>query len=262
MGGMNPAARLQDIHQRLATYPTQDQHMEAVWAHVFELGQHYPGREDHVIACLMALRSELALVRTMLDTVGVAPALTSPAFERLREAASPTYLATPWRNHASNVLAPECMKVFEWAAWSLRGQDEAEKAVEQLNALRDELEALEAALTEADLSPYLRDFIQRQVATIRAALRLYKVQGARPVKDAVNEVMGAIAMESRQLNEAMADVPPESKGVLVKMGDAINKAAELCDSVDKVQNMAGRIWTLGHQAVPLLESVLTKLGSS
>jgi hypothetical protein len=97
---------------------------------------------------------------------------------------------------------------------------------DEMKELRTELESLETALEQTEMSPYLRDFIQRQVDTIRAALRVYSVQGARPLQDALRQVAGAYTtVEGPRVEAEHAAAPEAAKRMLSKASHFIDKTA-------------------------------------
>ncbi|TAL23265.1 MAG: hypothetical protein EPO01_07530 [Aquabacterium sp.] len=166
--------------------------MVQTWAEVFEVDLSHPHLEDEVASLVMALRAEIKFARERLDAYGVPANLTSPGFERLTQVASPGQLHSTWNGHRGNIQPPECRKIFEWAAWALREEEEADMSSEELRTLRSELDSLETSMREADMAPYLRDFIQRQIDTIRTALRMYGVQGVKPVEEALQRLLALI----------------------------------------------------------------------
>ena len=110
------------------------------------------------------------------------------------------------------------------------------------------------------MSPYLHDFIQRQVDTIRAALRVYRVQGARPLKDAMRKVVGDLQVDDKRLRAEAAEASDEAKGVLRQAGEVIEKTAEVCDNLDKIGKLVERGWTLASTVGPFLLSYFSKGG--
>lgn len=256
---MNPAARLHRIYDKLVAQG-DDVQMVQTWADVFDIDKSGPHYEDDVTASVMPLRSEIALTRKRLDEIGVAANLTSPAFERLRAVAAPGQLHSNWHSHRGNINPPECRKVFEWAEWALREDAEPDMPAEDVKELRAELESLEAALQEAEVSPYLRDFIQRQVDTIRAALRVYGVQGARPLQDALQKVAGAYTVERTRVEVEHAAAPEAAKGLFAKASGVIKKTADMCDNLGKIGKFGEQAWTLAGTVGPLVLPYLPKLG--
>lgn len=256
---MNPAARLHRIYEKLVQR-SHEGHMAQVWASVFDIDASRPHYEDDVTACVLALRSEITLTRQRLDALDVPQDLTSPGFVRLHEVAAPAQLGSSWHGLRGNLLAPECRKVFQWADWALRDEAEADMPDEDMQELRAELESLEAALRDADMSSYLRDFIQRQVNTIRAALRLYVVQGARPLQDALRTVVGDCTVERTRVETETASAPKVAQGLLARASSVIKKTAEVCDNLTKIGKFGDNAWALAGKVGPLLEN-FGKLGS-
>lgn len=211
--------------------------MSAVWASVFGLVQEHTVLEDQVVACLMALRQQIDFTRVRLDDRGVPGDLTSPGFERLKAVASPTNINSGWNGHRASMTAPDTRHAFMWAAWVLRDEDEGDMSAEDATALRDEIEALEDALRTADLPPYLRDFLGRQVDTIRAALRLYRIQGVRPLHEAMQKVAGSFSIEGGRVRAEAATASPEGRTVMKQASEMLAKLAHACDSLDKVMKL-------------------------
>jgi len=256
---MNSAARLHTIYRKLLAQSDEGQ-MVSVWGEVFGIDKKSPHYEDDVTAFVMALRSEIVLTRRRLDEMGAPASLTSPGFERLRDVAAPGQLHTNWRGHRSNMITPDCRKIFEWAEWTLREEAEPDIPADDMKELLAELASLEATLKDAEVSAYLRDFIQRQVDTIRAALRLYGVQGARPLEEALKKVAGAYTMERTRVEAEHAAAPEAAKGLFSKTSGMIKKTAELCDNLGKIGKFGDQAWTLASSVGPVLLPYLSKLG--
>jgi len=256
---MNSAARLHRIYNKLVAQGN-DMQMVRTWADVFDIEKASPHYEDDVTACVMALRAEIVLTRKRLDDIGAPASLTSPGFERLRAVAAPGQLHSRWHEHRINVVLPECKKIFEWAEWALREDAELDMPADDMKELQTELASLEAVLNDAEVSPYLRDFIQRQVDTIRAALQLYGVQGARPLQDALQKVAGAYTVERTRVEAEHAAASESAKGLFAKASGVIKKTADLCDNLGKIGKFGEQAWTLAGTVGPLMLPYLPKLG--
>ena len=192
---MNSASRLLAIYDSLVS-DNNEQPMVRVWTRVFGLEHDKRTIKDELTTCLVGLRNEIEFVRIQLLQREVPLQLTNPGFDRLKEVAAPARLHTAWSSMRGNVQAPECRQAFVWAEWVLRDDAESDLPDEEMHTLEAELEGLEAGLQEVEMSPYLRDFVQRQVDTIRAALRLYRVQGARLLQEALTKIAGSYTVEN------------------------------------------------------------------
>lgn len=256
---MSSAARLHTIYKQLVSQ-VNDYQLVQTWADVFAIDRSSPHYEDNVTACVMALRSEIALTRIRLDEIGVPENLTSPGFQRLRDVAAPGLLHAKWHSHRNSLILPECQKTFEWAEWALRDDAEQDFPAEELSELGTELESLESALDSTEMSPFLRDFIQRQVNTIRSALRLYGVQGARPLQDALQKVAGAFVVERARVEAEHAAAPEAAKGLLAKASGVIKKTADACDNLGKIGKFGEQAWTVAGTLRSLVSPFLPELG--
>ena len=248
---MNAGARLHRIYDRLAAQTT-DQAMVQTWADVFELDKSNAHLEDEVANLVMALRSEIKFARERLDAFGAPANLTSPGFERLTQVASPGQLHSGWNGHRGNIQPPECRKVFEWVEWELREEDEADMSAEEMQQLRSELDSLEASLREVDMAPYLRDFIQRQVETIRTALRMYGVQGVKPVQDALQKVAGAYKTQEKPLAQAYEAAKSPAKGLFERASGVVDRVAKVSDSLCKIKKVGEEAIAVGSAVSALV----------
>jgi hypothetical protein len=110
------------------------------------------------------------------------------------------------------------------------------------------------------LSDYLREFIQRQVDAISSALRLYMVQGARPMAEAMRKVAGDMVTSKNQLQKEAASAPEEARGVLSKAAAFINRTATVCDDLDKIkkagESAASIAATVGPLVLPFVSRML------
>lgn len=104
-----------------------------------------------------------------------------------------------------------------------RLDSEDEMPAEELAALRSEIDSLEASLLETEMTPYLQGFIQRQIDAIRAALRIYRVQGMKPIEKALHQVVGAYTIEKSRVEAEHAQASEPAKTLLTRAGAIIKK---------------------------------------
>lgn len=255
---MNPAERLLTIYDKLI-HQGQDQSMVQTWADVFGLDKKSENLEDEVTSCIVALRAQVDFARMRLSANEVPVELTNPGFERLKYVAAPGQLNQSWNGLRGNIQPPEYRQSVAWGAWVLRAESEKEMPSEEMQELLVGLNSLEEALGDTEMSPYLREFIQRQVDTIRAALRVYGVQGARPLQEAMRKVIGDIKVEEeRLLNESEA-APEKAKDVLAKTAKVIEKTAKVCDNLDKIKKFGEGVYSLTCKVTPLLLPYINKM---
>jgi hypothetical protein len=258
---MNPAERLLSIYEKLVSQH-QDRSMLQTWAEVFGLEIDSENLEDEVTTCIIALRAQIDFARVRLTANEVPIELTSPGFERLKLVASPGQFNQSWNNMRGNIQPPECRQSFAWGTWVLRSEAENEMHSEEMTELLAGLKSLEESLGDTEMSPYLREFIQRQVNTIRAALRVYGVQGVRPLQEAMRKVVGDMKVEEVHLIQENEAAPEKAKGVLAKTAEIIDKTAKVCDSLDKIKKFGEGAYSLSCKAAPFFLPYYSKIAGA
>ncbi|RRD67118.1 hypothetical protein EII19_07165 [Comamonadaceae bacterium OH2310_COT-174] len=250
---MNTAGRLLSIYDSLVRKGhNTDVEMVKLWAEVFELQPDGPHLEDDVVTCLQAMRSEMELLRSKLQVIGVDENLMHPGFARFRDISSPAYLKSPWRGLRAEATKPENRLPFAWANWVLRDESEEDMPAEDLAELRSELDSLETSLQNTEMTPYLRSFIQRQLDAIRSALKVYRVQGVKPLEEALHQVAGAYTVEKSRVEAEHARASEPTKNLFARAGAVIKKTAEVADNLDKIRKAGEGAYTLAASVGSLL----------
>ena len=95
------------------------------------------------------------------------------------------------------------------------------------------------------MAPYLRDFIQRQVETIRTALRMYGVQGVKPVQDALQKVAGAYKTQEKPLAQAYEAAKSPAKGLFERASGVVDRVAKVSDSLCKIKKVGEEAIAVG-----------------
>lgn len=249
---MNTAGRLLAIFDRLIARGRAEASMAKVWAEIFEIQPDSLHMEDDVVNCLQATRLELQLMRTKLMGMGAPEELLYPGFKRLLNVTSAAHINAGWSGFWEEASKPENRLVLAWADWTLREENELDMSADDLAALRDDLSSLEAGLQEADMTPYLRGFVQRQIDIIRLALRVYRIQGVKPVEQALNQIVGACTTEKMRLEVEHGNAKEAAKTVLSRMASFIDKTAKVADSVDKIRKVGESAHSLAVSVGPAL----------
>lgn len=252
---MNSAGRLLEIYTRLLNINIVGGNnivMVKLWATVFELPADGPTVEDDVVICLQAMRAELEVLKTKLQAGGISEDLLQPGFTRFRNVSSTAILNSGWNGNREEAARPENRIPFMWANWVLQDENEEDMPADELVSLRSELDALEKSLGETDITPYLRGFIQRQVDAIRSALKVYRVQGVKPIETALHQVAGAYTVERAQVEAEHAKASESAKGILARAGSVIEETAKVADNLDKIRKAAVGTYTLAATIGPTL----------
>jgi len=256
---MNTAGRLLAIYDNLVGKSrANDISMIKVWADVFDLSVEAPHLEDEVVMCLQAMRSEIELLRTRLATLGAPEDLMHPGMARLRDVTSTAHINRSWGNLKEAISIPENRLSFFWASWVLREENEEIMPDDQLAVLRSELDSLEKSLQETDMALYLRTFVQKQVDAIRIALRLYRVQGVKPIETALHQVAGAYTVEKAHIADEHAKASEPAKSVFARAGSLFEKVAKVADQFDKIRKAGEGAYTLAATVTPALLTWVNK----
>ena len=255
---MNTAGRLLSIYDKLnGKGRGNDIPMVKVWAEVFDLPPDSPTVEDDVVACLQALRVEMDNLRSKLLTLNAPETLMHPGLARFRNVSSTGHINAGWNGFREEISKPENRLAFAWADWTLRDDNEEDMPQEQFDDLMSDIDSLETSLRDTEMSPYLRDFVQRQVEAIRTALRIYRVQGVRPIEAALHQVAGAYTLEKSKLETAQAAASEPAKSVLSRMGGIVEKTAKAADHFDKIRKAGEGAYGLAKTVLPLLASYVS-----
>lgn len=257
---MNTAGRLLSIYTRLvATHRDPNLSMVKVWAEVFELPHTSPHLEDDVVVCLQAMRGEMEFLRMKLGELEAPEELMHPGITRLRNISSTAHINAAWNGLRDEASKPENRLSFAWASWVLRDESEDEMTHDELAALRTELDSLEASVKSAEMTSYMRGFIQRQIDAIRAALQLYPIRGVKPIEEAVRTVVGTCDLEARVLAKEFEKASADTRSVFARTGQFIEKTAKLADNLDKIRKTGEGAYTLATSVGPVLLTFVQNL---
>lgn len=259
-----PATRIFSIHQRLINKGRPDSYsMRDVWAEIFDIPKDSPHLDDWVIEAAMAFRTEVDLASKQLAALEVPTNLTNSVFPRLRDAANPTGFNHQWMQHKATLMAPECSLVLSWSAWVLQRFGEEEIEPEQFTAIVAHLAELERLLQATEMPPALHAFVQRQVDDIRAALRMYPIQGIKALKKAVDTATGAFAAPDEAVVDGYEQAGPEAKGVFKKALEVLKQAAEATGHAEKLKNAVEAIYGSAAPHIKAIgQSVISMISGS
>lgn len=254
---MNPASRILAIYDKALNFqPGTGAPYLRLWGSVFGISDNANHtHEDEVIAGLAALRGEIGLARARLLERGCPPQLFDRYFNTVKGLASPTLLNQDCKGVRVD-SKNDVRLALEWATWALPDEED-EVSTEDVRGLVDELAAIEESINQLDLAPQTRDFMLRQIGLIRAALRLYGINGIAPVEDALEQSIGVLK-RSAAATKDLEGATPEVKGVWRRVVGVLAKAADLADNVDKVHRGAQAVKSIGY-AVHDAYDVVTKL---
>lgn len=253
---MNPAERLLAIYDKLVSQQ-QDLSMTQTWAAVFNIEKTDPIIEDKVVSCVVALRKQIDFTRAKLTENGLPLDITNPGFPRLRDISSTGHLNVGWHGHRGNIQQPECRQAFMWASWVLRDSVENDISESDIQELLNEILEFEDSFSNIEMSYLLREFIQQQIESIRAALIISGVQGSRPIHEAVEKFAGAYTIRRKDIDTEVNKSSETTKNLFSKLGGLIKKTAEVGDAVDHLKSLAENVEAGYGIAKPFLLQIIS-----
>lgn len=248
---MNTAKRLSDIlHHLLAKSVKGGVSAAVMWCRALDIDETAPGKDDEVVLAVQAYRAELDSVEIVLASLGFGPHLYKQQFDRIRDAASPYLLANEWRSMVGNVLPTDVRLALSWAA-AVLPDDEDELAAAELTALSDEFDQLSEAISTANLPPAMQAYAAKQIKSLRAALRMYKVRGIAAIQESVEQSYGA-AQKAQRTMAAEAATVPEACTFVQRVNGGIARAMKMCDSAEKIHKGGSALLTMAEGLQNLL----------
>jgi hypothetical protein len=224
----NPAERLH-VFLSSALVCDQNQSMLAVWTELFEItapteisvSRYVLGMAD----CLEDIKKQLSLrpnvnMNTYTKSFGSIEAVLSPCV---------------LRHNGSQVLAPlltaEVMTRLEFCAEELRRFDiEVELPIDELIAIRLEVEALIELITSSNIEDRLRLVLIEDLERMLFAVRLYRVQGMKALATVHRSILGAAEAHDKTITASSKD----DKEILARLGRFLEKVEKSVSAVSKI----------------------------
>ncbi|MCZ2496440.1 hypothetical protein GN316_06705 [Xylophilus sp. Kf1] len=227
---MNSAQRLRDL---CATFDNIDpsHNMQQAWE-IATNSKQTGDTELTSIFCIATMR-EVTLLVIRLEEIGAPQSAYSEAASQLKAAFSPTQLSTRWAVHRDGMRARATPLALEWASWALGKFNEPDLDHLALEELNKGIEAQDILLRDRNLPANLRHMLMAQVADLRAALALYKIQGRQPLYDAINRQAGEIRHATPEIFEE-AQSTPAAKAASDAAIDILKKAGSIAENGSKI----------------------------
>lgn len=260
---MNAAGRvLETVDKALGANYARDVAALKVWAKAFDLSLEDERLEDAVVECLQAVRSEVDLIELQLKVQNVPEDCFRQLIVSLRNCSSPSRLHSQWSATSDDLAKPNIRLALRWADWALQNTSENRLIPEEVSSLVSELDALEKLANESGLSEYLREFVTRQLAVVRRALRLYPIQGRKPIEDAVRMVAGSCSLERTEIEAQLRDAPSTVKSAMSKFGSVIEKTAKVADNLSKIKKAGEGAFSLAQAMGPAVLTLMRSINNS
>ena len=223
----NPAGRLHKILAEAKKQPDKST-VKKVWALVLGVEENDVLITKSVVE-LYSLSQEIQSLIKMNDGLNHSLYLTS--FNQIDRAFFPLNLGTQWVS-AKNNLTDEALTRLQFCAEELtRFYSEESLSEEDLKDIIQKTEELFETLYKSILPATLRLSLLEEVERIRNAINLYKIKGAKDLKEALQGTLGAIVANQEELKDASKT----NSDVIKRLGELIEKMDSFASKALKIK---------------------------
>jgi len=255
---MNPASRLAQLHAHFSVHGKAQSMMNG-WLQYLEIDVSSPTSEEDAFAGMTSALAEIRRVQERLQRLGAPTELFARCAEVLRQTLSPSTANAQFSGLRDQFLAREIGLALAWAAWALRELDDPEMDAEAFRSLVLLVQEQEERLASPKISNAMREMLESHVRQLRAALRLYKIEGPNAIHQVVREAYGELHTATADMVD-QAEATPESRSALQKGLELLGKAAKAADAASKVKKFGEDFYELGTKyGPPALEWAKTLL---
>lgn len=237
----NPAGRLHKILSTAKHQPDQKQ-VKEVWSLVLGIEGNDIELTKGVVE-LYSLSQEIQSLIKMNNKLNHKLYLSS--FGRIDMAFFPLNLASKWGS-AKQHLTDEALTRLQFCAEELsQFYSEETLSDEDLTDIINKTEELFDSLYESSLADTLRLPLLVEVERIRNAISMYKIKGAKGLKEALQGTIGAVVANQDEIKDAAKT-----------NNDVIKRLSEL---IDKIDSFASRALKINKALSSPIKYVLEKL---
>lgn len=247
---MNPATRIIALLEAFLPLAHSDPQING-W-NAWLKGTGTAVRDENVMRAIQAIRIEIRLLERKMVKLQAPEPLYAGAINGLTDAFRTAFLHEQWGKVHAKVTAAEVRSSLAWMSWVLGKFDENEVDTEVMSTLVQALQDQETLLQGANLPASLRELLEGQVEELRIALMLYRLNGVKPIVDAVNKQSGEMRNAPEEFVAEVSKAGPEAQTAVAKGMDLISKAAKVAESGSKIVKFGKEIYELGATGISLL----------
>ena len=223
----NPAGRLHKILAEVKKQPDKSP-VKKVWASALGVEENDVLVTKSVVE-LYSLSQEIQSLIKMND--GLNHELYLASFNKIDRSFFPLNLGAPWSSVKPH-LTDEAITRLQFCAEELsRFYSEESLSDEDLQDIIKKTEELFETLYESSLPAALRLSLLEEVERIRNAINLYKIKGAKGLKEALQGTLGAVVANQEELKIASAT----DSDVIKRLGELIEKMDSFASKALKIK---------------------------
>ncbi|VUD69051.1 hypothetical protein TDB9533_04415 [Thalassocella blandensis] len=225
----NPAGRLHKILVQAKKRPDQDK-VRKVWSTVLGI------EEDDVLVTkavveLYSLSNEIQSLIKMNNQLNHDLYLKS--FNKINQSFFPLNLGTDWKAVKGH-LTEESLTRLQFCAEELSTfYAEDTLSDEDLKEIIEKTEALFESVYASSLPDALRLSLLEEVERLRGSINIYRIKGAKGLKEALQGTIGAVVANQQDLK----DTSKENPDVLKRLGELIDKLDSFTSRALKLKKM-------------------------
>ena len=229
----NPAGRFYSLLQQAHARP--DAHkVRQVWAFVFDEDEKDDSAITRKIVELYQLGEEVKQLISMND--GVNKELYLSSFPQVERAIFPLNLNSPWQGQKQQ-LNEGVMTRLQFCSELLSSYYKEEQlSKDELNSITSLVDALFEAVLSGSLEESIRLTLLEEIERLRTALSMYKIKGAKGLKQSLQSTIGMVVANQDDLSKASE----KDKNVIDRLGLLIDKIDSFTAKALKVHKVLSK----------------------
>lgn len=211
----NPAGRLYKILSEAKKRP-ENEKIRVVWGNILGI-ENDDVQITKAVVELYTLSNEIQSLIKMKEQLNHKLYLNS--FETINRVFFPLNLSAQWGS-AKTHLTDEALTRLEFCSEELSTfYAEDTLSEEDLAEIIEKTESLFEAVSSSSLPDILRFSLLEEVERLRSAISMYRIKGAKGLKQALQGTIGAVVANQEELKTVSSDNPD----VLQRLGELIDK---------------------------------------
>jgi hypothetical protein len=229
----NPAGRFYNLLQQAKTRP--DTHkVRDVWAHVFDESQKDDSAITRKVVELYQLGEEVKQLISMNN--GVNKELYLSSFPQVERAIFPLNLNTTWQGQKQQ-LNDGVMTRLQFCSELLSSfYKEEQLSVDELKSITTLIDNLFEAVLNGSLEESIRLTLLEEIERLRTALSMYKIKGAKGLKQSLQSTIGMVVANKDDLSKANE----KDKYIIDRLGFLIDKIDSFTAKALKVHKVLSK----------------------
>lgn len=241
----NPAGRLlmllSAIKQHTQSVANATNSVEE-WKHFLRA---YTGHSDwdqqRVAQYLMAATEQIVELKKQLNRRDVPSSAYGHSLSIAMASVSTAAFSERW-DHIKSRIDTMTIVSLTWAN-VLLAKVESEISPDEIDAMLERVNELEGLIADRDVPDELREAVVNHIYSIKTALQNYSVGGISKLKEALQQSLGALAVDRHALTDAVESGDGKQKTVVTRLCEILNRTTDI---VEKATGSVNSFAALGQ----------------